>query len=238
MTFKPVFEDFTRPIQILGPCSAETEKQVMETARQLAERDIKVDLFRAGMWKPRTRPNPIDGIGTEGLERLKKVRDEFGFKITTEVANNDHAFEAITAEVDVVRIGARRRVSPIAVKESAGGLRGTGMSGVVKNPINPDLSLWMGGIERLLNVGLSGVGAIHRGFSKFGDTVYRNKPEWQIPLALQREMPGIQIITDASHIAGNRENLYQVSQSALNLNFEGLMLETHCTPDDAWSDAA
>lgn len=238
MTFKPVFEDFTRPIQILGPCSAETEKQVMETARQLAEREIKVDLFRAGIWKPRTRPNSFEGIGTEGLDWLKKVRDEFGFKITTEVANKDHAFEAIKAGVDVVWIGARTTVNPFAVQEIADALRGTDMPVLVKNPINPDLALWMGGIERLLNVGLTRVGAIHRGFSKIGDTVYRNNPEWQIPLDLQREMPGIQIITDASHIAGNRENLYQVSQSALNLNFEGLMLETHCTPDDAWSDAA
>lgn len=238
MKFKPVFENVTRPIQVLGPCSAETEQQVMETARQLAENDVKVDLFRAGIWKPRTRPNSFEGIGAEGLEWLKKVRDEFGYKITTEVANKDHAFEAVKAKVDVVWIGARTTVNPFAVQEIADALKGTDIPVLVKNPINPDLKLWMGGIERLLNVGLDRVGVIHRGFSKFGKSVFRNSPQWQIPLALKQEFPGIQILCDASHIAGNRENLYSVSQAALNLNFDGVMLETHPTPDDAWSDAA
>lgn len=238
MKFKPVFENVTRPIQVLGPCSAETEEQVMETARQLAENDIKVDLFRAGIWKPRTRPNSFEGVGPEGLQWLKKVRDEFGFKITTEVANKEHAFEAVKAKVDVVWIGARTTVNPFSVQEIADALRGTDIPVLVKNPINPDLALWMGGIERLLNVGLTRVGAIHRGFSKFGNSIYRNSPQWQIPLDLMREFPDIQMLCDASHIAGNRDNLYQVSQSALNLNFDGMMLETHPTPDEAWSDAA
>ncbi len=238
MKFKPVFENVTRPIQILGPCSAETEEQVMETARQLAENDIKVDLFRAGIWKPRTRPNSFEGVGPEGLKWLKRVRDEFGFKITTEVANKEHAFEAVKANVDVIWIGARTTVNPFSVQEVADALRGTDIPVLIKNPINPDLQLWMGAIERMLNVGLTRIGVIHRGFSKFGKSVYRNSPQWQIPLELKREFPDIQILCDASHIAGNRENLYQVSQSALNLNFDGIMLETHPTPDDAWSDAA
>lgn len=238
MNFKPVFEDVTRPIQVLGPCSAETEEQVMATARQLKENDVRVDLFRAGIWKPRTRPNSFEGVGSEGLQWLKRVRDEFGFKITTEVANKEHAFEAIKAQVDVIWIGARTTVNPFSVQEVADALRGTDIPVLVKNPINPDLSLWKGGIERILNVGLNRVGVIHRGFSRYGKSVYRNSPQWQIPLALKREFPDIQILCDASHIAGNRENLYQVSQTALNLNFDGVMLETHPTPDDAWSDAA
>ncbi len=238
MKFQPVFEDVTRPIQVLGPCSAETEEQVMATARQLAENDVRVDLFRAGIWKPRTRPNSFEGIGSEGLQWLKRVREEFGFKITTEVANKEHAFEAIKAQVDVVWIGARTTVNPFSVQEVADALRGTDIPVLIKNPINPDLSLWKGGIERILNVGLTRVGVIHRGFSKFGKSIYRNIPEWQIPLALKREFPELQILCDASHIAGNRENLYMVSQKALNLNFDGVMLETHPTPDDAWSDAA
>ncbi len=238
MNFKPVFENFTRPIQVLGPCSAETEEQVMATARQLAENGVKVDLFRAGIWKPRTRPNSFEGIGSEGLQWLKKVRDEFGFKITTEVANKDHAFEAIKAGVDVVWIGARTTVNPFSVQEVADALKGTDIPVLIKNPINPDLSLWKGGIERMLNVGLTRVGVIHRGFSRYGKSVYRNSPQWQIPLALKQEFPELQILCDASHIAGNRENLYQVSQAALNLNFDGVMLETHPSPDDAWSDAA
>ncbi len=238
MKFQPVFEDVTRPIQVLGPCSAETEEQVMTTARQLAENNVRVDLFRAGIWKPRTRPNSFEGIGSEGLQWLKRVREEFGFKITTEVANKEHAFEAIKAQVDVVWIGARTTVNPFSVQEVADALRGTDIPVLIKNPINPDLSLWKGGIERILNVGLTRVGVIHRGFSKFGKSIYRNIPEWQIPLALKREFPELQILCDASHIAGNRENLYMVSQKALNLNFDGVMLETHPTPDEAWSDAA
>lgn len=238
MNFKAVFENFTRPIQVLGPCSAETEEQVMATARQLAENNVKVDLFRAGIWKPRTRPNSFEGIGSEGLQWLKKVRDEFGYKITTEVANKDHAFEAIKAGVDVVWIGARTTVNPFSVQEVADALRGTDIPVLIKNPINPDLSLWKGAIERMLNVGLTRVGVIHRGFSRYGKSVYRNSPQWQIPLALKQEFPQLQILCDASHIAGNRENLYMVSQAALNLNFDGVMLETHPTPDEAWSDAA
>ncbi|HLU93293.1 MAG TPA: chorismate mutase [Membranihabitans sp.] len=238
MNFKPVFENVTRPIQVLGPCSAETEAQVMATAQQLAENDIKVDLFRAGIWKPRTRPNSFEGVGAAGLPWLKRVRDEFGFKITTEVANKDHAFEAIKANVDVIWIGARTTVNPFSVQEVADALRGTDIPVLIKNPINPDLSLWKGAIERMLNVGLTRIGVIHRGFSKFGKSVLRNSPQWQIPLALKQEFPEIQILCDASHIAGNRDYLYQISQTGLNLNFDGVMIETHPTPDDAWSDAA
>ena len=166
MNFKPVFENVTRPIQVLGPCSAETEAQVMATAQQLAENDIKVDLFRAGIWKPRTRPNSFEGVGAAGLPWLKRVRDEFGFKITTEVANKDHAFEAIKANVDVIWIGARTTVNPFSVQEVADALRGTDIPVLIKNPINPDLSLWKGAIERMLNVGLTRIGVIHRGFYK------------------------------------------------------------------------
>lgn len=238
MKLKPIFEDVKRPVQILGPCSAETEEQVLETARQLAENNAKVDLFRAGIWKPRTRPNSFEGIGAEGLQWLKKVREEYGFKITTEVANSQHTYEALKAQVDVFWLGARTTVNPFSVQEVADALKGADVPVLVKNPINPDLKLWMGAIERLYNVGITRIGAIHRGFSKFGKSVYRNIPQWQIPLELKREFPDIEIITDASHICGNRENLYEISQFALDLNMDGIMLETHPTPDDAWSDAA
>ncbi|GAA5219571.1 chorismate mutase [Membranihabitans marinus] len=238
MNLKPIFENTDRPIQILGPCSAETEEQVLATAQQLKDANAKVDLFRAGIWKPRTRPNSFEGVGPEGLQWLKKVREQYGYKITTEVANTQHTFEALKAQVDVLWLGARTTVNPFSVQEVADALKGVDVPVLVKNPINPDLKLWMGAIERLYNVGITRIGAIHRGFSKFGKSVYRNTPQWQIALELKRNFPDIEIITDSSHICGNRTNLYEISQFALDLNIDGIMLETHPNPDEAWSDAA
>lgn len=226
-----------KPIVITGPCSAESEEQVMKTAQMLADNNVEIDLFRAGIWKPRTRPNNFEGIGFEGLRWLKKVKDTFGFRITTEVANTQHVFEALKVGVDVLWLGARTTVNPFSVQEVADALKGVDIPVFIKNPINPDLELWKGAIERIYNAGITKIGAVHRGFSKFGHTIYRNVPEWQIPIELKRTFPDLMMVCDASHICGNRENLFEVSQTALDLKFDGLMLESHCDPANAWSDA-
>lgn len=226
-----------RPFLITGPCSAETEKQVMKTAALLAENDIEVDLFRAGIWKPRTRPNNFEGIGSKGLQWLNQVKEEFGFRTTTEVANTKHVFQALKARVDVLWLGARTTVNPFSVQEVADALEGVDIPVFIKNPINPDLNLWQGAIERIYNAGIRKIGVVHRGFSQSGQTIYRNVPEWQIPIELKRNFPDIMMICDASHICGNRDNLYEVAQTSLDLNYDGVMLEAHCDPDNAWSDA-
>lgn len=226
-----------RPILITGPCSAETEDQVMETAKMLADLEVPLDLFRAGIWKPRTRPNNFEGIGFEGLQWLKQVKDTYGFRVTTEVANTQHVFEALKIGIDVLWLGARTTVNPFSVQEIANALKGVDIPVYIKNPINPDLQLWRGAIERIYQAGIKKIGLVHRGFSKFGDTIYRNVPLWQIPIELKRDFPDIQIICDASHICGNRDNLYEVAQTALDLNFDGVMLESHRDPANAWSDA-
>lgn len=233
----PISRVKDRPLLITGPCSAETEKQMMQTAEMLANNNVKVDLFRAGIWKPRTRPGAFEGVGIPGLKWLKKVKENFGFKTTTEVANTQHIFEAIKADVDVLWIGARTTVNPFSMQEISNALRGTDIPIFIKNPINPDQNLWKGAIERIYNAGITKIGLIHRGFSRFGDKEYRNEPLWQIPLELKREFPGIMMICDSSHICGSREKLFEVSQTALDLNFDGLMLESHCNPKKAWSDA-
>ncbi len=226
-----------KPIIITGPCSAETEEQVMKTAQMLADNEVEVDLFRAGIWKPRTRPNNFEGIGFEGLGWLKKVKDTYGFKVTTEVANTQHVFEALKVGIDVLWLGARTTVNPFSVQEVADALKGVDIPVFIKNPINPDLQLWRGAIERIYQAGITKIGLVHRGFSKFGDSVYRNVPLWQIPIELKRSFPDMQIICDASHICGNRDHLYEVSQTAMDLNYDGVMLESHCDPTNAWSDA-
>ncbi len=226
-----------RPILITGPCSAESEEQVMKTAQMMADNNIPLDLFRAGIWKPRTRPNNFEGIGFEGLKWLKNVKDTYGFKITTEVANTQHVFEALKVGVDVLWLGARTTVNPFSVQEVADALKGVDIPVFIKNPINPDLGLWRGAIERIYQAGITKIGVVHRGFSKFGHTIYRNVPQWQIPIELKRNFPDLMMICDSSHICGTRELLYEVSQTALDLQFDGLMLESHCDPTNAWSDA-
>ncbi|RMG87465.1 MAG: 3-deoxy-7-phosphoheptulonate synthase [Bacteroidetes bacterium] len=235
MQLKPVFETTDRPIVIAGPCSAETEEQVLDTAHQLAAQ--KVDLFRAGIWKPRTRPNSFEGVGTVGLSWLKRVKEETGLKVTTEVANREHVFEALKYGIDVLWLGARTTVNPFSVQEIADALEGTSIPVLIKNPINPDLKLWIGAIERIAKAGISRIGVIHRGFSYHGASNYRNVPRWQIPIELKRQFPDLQIICDNSHICGRRDTLLAVAQKALDLNFDGIMTEVHPTPDDAWSDA-
>ncbi|MBX2815797.1 MAG: bifunctional 3-deoxy-7-phosphoheptulonate synthase/chorismate mutase type II [Saprospiraceae bacterium] len=234
---RPFPKSTERPFLITGPCSAESEEQVMKIAQQMHDLDIPVDLFRAGIWKPRTRPNNFEGIGFEGLQWLKRVKEEFGYQVTTEVANANHVFEALKANIDVLWLGARTTVNPFSVQEVADALRGVDVPVFIKNPINPDLALWKGAIERIYNAGIERIGIVHRGFSKFGHSIYRNIPLWQIPIELKREFPDLFFVCDASHICGNRDNLLDVSQTALDLNYDGLMLESHWDPDNAWSDA-
>lgn len=224
-----------RPLIIAGPCSAESEEQVMTTARQLKEQGINV--FRAGIWKPRTRPNSFEGVGSIGLEWMRLVQQELGMKVSTEVANVKHVYEALRFGVDVIWIGARTSANPFAMQEIADALKGVSIPVLVKNPVNPDVELWIGAIERIQNAGITHVGAIHRGFSTFDKTRYRNIPQWQIPIELRQKMPNIPMICDPSHIGGRRDILHEISQKALDLNFDGLIIETHCNPDKAWSDA-
>ena len=224
------------PLVIAGPCSAETEEQVLKIAHELKDSDV--NYFRAGIWKPRTRPGNFEGVGALGLGWLKKVKEETGMKTCTEVANAAHCKLAIENDVDLLWIGARSTVSPFIMQEIADALAGTDKIVLVKNPVNPDLALWLGGIERLYTAGIKNLGAIHRGFSTYEKTKYRNTPEWQIAIEFQNKFPDLPLINDPSHITGNREMIFDVSQTALDLNFDGLMIETHFDPDNAWSDAA
>ena len=223
-----------RPLIIAGPCSAESEEQMLNTARQLAQNGVQI--FRAGIWKPRTRPNSFEGVGTEGLLWMKKVKQETGMFTATEVANTKHAFEAIKYGVDIIWIGARTTANPFAVQEIADAISGTDIPVLVKNPVNPDSALWIGAFERLNKAGLKKLAAIHRGFSVYGNSLYRNNPQWQIPIELKRQVPDLPVITDPSHICGNRKLLYQVSQEAMDLSFDGLIIESHIDPDSALSD--
>lgn len=226
----------THPLVIAGPCSAETEEQVMAVANELKDSDVSV--FRAGIWKPRTRPGGFEGIGVIGLPWLQRVKKETGMLVATEVATAEHVKLALEHDIDVLWIGARTTVNPFAVQEIADVLQNTDKIVLLKNPVNPDLSLWLGGLERLHNAGIKKLGVIHRGFSTYEKTKYRNNPEWQIAIDLQNKFPDLPIICDPSHIAGRRDMIEEVSQQALDLNFDGLMIETHCAPDEAWSDAA
>jgi len=224
------------PLVIAGPCSAETEEQVLKIAHELKDSDV--NYFRAGIWKPRTRPGMFEGVGEIGLRWLKKVKEETGMKTCTEVANAAHVKLAIENDVDLLWIGARSTVSPFIMQEIADALAGTDKIVLVKNPVNPDLALWLGGIERLYTAGIKNLGAIHRGFSTYEKSKYRNIPEWQIAIEFQNKFPDLPLICDPSHITGNREMIFDVSQTALDLNFDGLMIETHFDPENAWSDAA
>jgi chorismate mutase len=226
---------FTKPIFIAGPCSAETEEQVMRTAVPLADMGIKI--FRAGIWKPRTRPNAFEGVGSVGLKWLQRVQKETGMLVTTEVANVKHVYEALKYGVDILWIGARTSANPFAVQDIADSLRGVNIPVMIKNPINPDVDLWIGAIERINNAGIKQMAAVHRGFSSYDRTLYRNVPQWQVPIELRRRIPQMPIITDPSHICGSRDFLLDISQKAMDLNFDGLIIETHCNPDKALSDA-
>lgn len=225
-----------RPIVIAGPCSAETEEQVMQTARQLADKGIKI--FRAGIWKPRTKPGGFEGIGVEGLTWLKEVKKETGMYVSTEVATAKHVYEALKQGIDILWIGARTTANPFAVQEIADALKGVDIPVLVKNPVNPDLELWIGALERINNAGLRRLGAIHRGFSSYDKKIYRNLPQWHIPIELRRRIPELPIFCDPSHIGGKRELIASLCQQAMDLNFDGLIVESHCNPDCAWSDAS
>jgi chorismate mutase len=228
--------NLTHPLVIAGPCSAETEEQVMKIAHELKNSDVSI--FRAGIWKPRTRPGGFEGVGAIGLKWLQKAKAETGLLMATEVANATHVKLALEHDIDVLWIGARTTVNPFAVQEIADALQNTDKIVLVKNPVNPDLALWLGGVERLYNAGIKKLGVIHRGFSTYEKTKYRNIPEWQIPIELQNKFPDLVLICDPSHITGRRDMIQEVSQQALDLNYNGLMIETHTDPDNAWSDAA
>ena len=228
--------DCSKPLIMAGPCSAETEEQVMEVARQVAALGIKV--FRAGIWKPRTRPNAFEGIGSEGLSWLRRVREETGMKVAIEVANVKHVCEALKNGIDIMWLGARTSANPFAVQEIADSLRGVDVTVLVKNPVNPDVELWIGALERINTAGITHLGAIHRGFSSYGKSNYRNNPHWQIPIELRRRVPGLPIINDPSHLGGKRDLIMELCQTAIDLDFDGLIVETHCDPEHAWSDSA
>jgi len=224
------------PLVIAGPCSAETEQQVLTIAHQLKDTDATV--YRAGIWKPRTRPGNFEGVGALGLKWLQKAKEETGLMITTEVANANHVELALQHDVDILWIGARTTVSPFIVQEIADALKGTDKPVLIKNPVNPDLSLWLGAVERFHKADIPNLGVIHRGFSTYEKTRYRNNPEWQLPIDLQNRLPDLPLILDPSHIAGRRDIIFDLCQTALDLNYDGLMVETHHDPDNAWSDAA
>ena len=224
------------PLVMAGPCSAETEEQVLSTARQLAMGGVKI--FRAGIWKPRTKPGGFEGIGKEGLGWLKRVKEETGMLVATEVATRRHVEDALEAGVDILWIGARTSANPFAVQEISDALKEAGkdVAVLVKNPVNPDLELWIGALERIYNAGIRRLGAIHRGFSFYGKSIYRTPPQWHIPIELHRRIPDLPIVCDPSHMGGKRELIGPLSQQALDMKFTGLMIECHCTPDEAWSD--
>jgi chorismate mutase len=226
--------DAKRPLVIAGPCSAETEEQVMNTAKQLAADGIKI--LRAGIWKPRTKPGGFEGVGSEGLAWLKRVKQETGLYVSTEVATQKHVYEALKYGIDLLWVGARTTANPFAVQEIADALKGVDIPVLVKNPVNPDLELWIGALERLSNAGLTRLGAIHRGFSSYDKKIYRNLPQWHIPIELKRRYPDLPVLCDPSHIGGKRDLILPLSQQAMDLSYDGLIIESHCNPDTAWSD--
>lgn len=228
--------DSTRPLIIAGPCSAETEEQVLATAHALAREGIQ--LFRAGIWKPRTKPGGFEGVGPEGIEWLKRVKAETGMFTATEVANRAHVDTALKGGIDLLWIGARTAANPFAMQEVADALVGVDVPVLVKNPVSPDLELWIGALQRIYNAGIRRLGAIHRGFTWVDRSIYRNHPFWTIPIELQRRIPNLPIFCDPSHIGGKRELIAPLSQQAMDLGFDGLIVESHCCPDEAWSDKA
>lgn len=228
----------SEPLVIAGPCSAETEQQVLDTATQLAANGIKI--FRAGIWKPRTKPGGFEGVGAPGLEWLKKVKQETGMYTATEVATREHVNLTLEAGIDILWIGARTSANPFAMQEIADTLAEAkaDVPVLIKNPVNPDLELWIGALQRIYNAGIRRIGAIHRGFSTYGKHLYRNMPQWHIPIELRLRYPNLPIICDPSHIGGKRELVAPLAQQALDMGFNGLIVESHVTPDCAWSDAA
>lgn len=226
------------PLIISGPCSAETPEQVMQTARELIKKAPQVKVFRAGIWKPRTRPNSFEGIGIEGLSWLQQVKAETGLLTSVEVANANHVYEALKHRIDILWVGARTTVNPFSVQEIANALKGVDVPVLVKNPINPDLQLWLGAIERIHQAGIIRLGAIHRGFSSGQNGRFRNAPQWKLPIELKRLLPDLPMICDPSHICGKRDLLLEIAQKALDLAMDGLMIEAHINPDEAWSDKA
>ena len=227
--------DSDRPLIIAGPCSAETEEQVMQTAQQLAQKGCHI--FRAGVWKPRTKPGGFEGNGETALPWLTQVKKETGMLVATEVATPEHVELALKYDVDVLWVGARTSANPFAMQALADAMKGLDVPVLVKNPVNPDLELWIGALERINQAGIKRLGAIHRGFSSYDKKIYRNLPMWQIPIELHRRIPNLPIICDPSHIGGSRELIAPLCQQAMDLGFDGLIVESHCEPDKAWSDA-
>jgi chorismate mutase len=225
-----------RPLIISGPCSAETEEQVMATATELAKLN-KVNLLRAGIWKPRTKPGMFEGIGIKGLAWLAAAKKSTGLPTTVEVATAKHVEDALQFDVDVLWIGARTTVNPFSVQEVADALRGVNIPVLIKNPINADLELWQGAVERVAKAGINNIGLIHRGFASYGTTEYRNAPMWHLAIEMKRRNANLPIICDPSHICGRRDILQTVAQTSINLDYDGIMLESHIDPDNAWSDA-
>lgn len=237
---KPIAEwegEKGKPLILAGPCSAESEEQVMTTARLLSESGIRI--FRAGLWKPRTKPGGFEGVGDKGLAWLRRVKEETGMMTATEVAMRHHVEEALSNDIDILWVGARTSANPFAMQEIADAIKeyGKDVPVLVKNPVNPDLELWIGALERLYNAGVRRIGAIHRGFSYYGPSIYRNPPQWHIPIELHRRIPDLPIIVDPSHMGGKRELIGRISQEALDMRFSGLMVECHCNPHEALSDS-
>lgn len=224
-----------RPLVIAGPCSAETEEQVMTTARQLADKGCR--MFRAGVWKPRTKPGGFEGQGETALPWLQNVKKSTGMLVATEVATPEHVELALKYGIDILWIGARTSANPFAMQALADSLKGVDVPVLVKNPVNPDLELWIGALERINQAGVTRLAAIHRGFSSYDKKIYRNLPMWQIPIELRRRFPSLPIMCDPSHIGGSRELVAPLCQQAMDLGFDGLIVESHCSPDSAWSDA-
>jgi len=225
-----------RPLIISGPCSAETEDQVLQTASGLAQTG-KVDILRAGIWKPRTRPGSFEGIGTKGLPWLQQVKKYIGLPSAVEVATSRQVQDAMHFDIDLLWIGARTTVNPFSVQEIADALKGSDIPVFIKNPINPDLELWTGAVERIAKAGIKTIGLIHRGFSSYGNTEYRNAPMWHLAIEMKRRHPELTMICDPSHICGNRSTIPGIVQKAVDLNYDGLIIESHINPDEAWSDA-
>jgi len=227
--------DNERPFVIAGPCSAETEEQVMKTAHQLAEKGCHN--FRAGVWKPRTKPGGFEGNGEKALPWMKRVKEETGMLVATEVATPEHVELAMKYDIDILWVGARTTANPFAVQALADAMKGISVPVFVKNPVNPDLELWIGALQRFNGAGVKKLCAIHRGFSSFDKTIYRNMPMWQIPIELRRRIPELPLMCDPSHIGGRRDLIAPLCQQAMDLGFDGLIVESHCDPDSAWSDA-
>ena len=231
----PGIDSSKRPLVIAGPCSAETEEQVMDTARQLADKGVKI--FRAGVWKPRTKPGGFEGKGEEALPWMQRVKEETGMLTATEVATPKHVEAALKAGIDILWVGARTTANPFAMQELADSLKGADVPVLVKNPVNPDIELWIGAMERINGAGITRLGAIHRGFSSIDQKIYRNAPMWHISIELRRRYPNLPILCDPSHIGGRRDLVAPLCQQAMDMGFQGLIVESHCNPDCAWSDA-